>query len=141
MCMRNRNVLKPNFHKCRGCAMLVDSCFRVWRAQNFIALLPVRACKLPRLRRPYRAENGNLRKSGSNFRYGTVFAPKQSLYQKETRGIYTMVKASLSDLTSTETGVMSITQHLQSWKLNSSSFLVLKHACKEDLHDSGNDFI
>ena len=31
----------------------------------------------------YRAENGNLRKSGSTFSYGTVFAPKQCLYQKK----------------------------------------------------------
>ena len=31
----------------------------------------------------YRAENGNLRKSGSTFRYGTVVEPKQCLYQKE----------------------------------------------------------
>ena len=30
------------------------------------------------------AENGNLRKSGSTFRHGTVFVPKQCLYQKET---------------------------------------------------------
>ena len=32
----------------------------------------------------YRAENGNLRKSGSNFRHGTVFTPKKCLYQKES---------------------------------------------------------
>ena len=30
-----------------------------------------------------RAENENLRKSGSTFRHGTVFAPKQCVYQKE----------------------------------------------------------
>ena len=35
----------------------------------------------------YRAENGNLRNSGSTFRHGTVFAPKQSLYQKEASGM------------------------------------------------------
>ena len=35
----------------------------------------------------YRAENGNLRKSGSTFRHGTMFAPKQCLYQKEATGI------------------------------------------------------
>ena len=37
----------------------------------------------------YRAENVNLRKSGSTFRNGTVFAPKQCLYQKEALGIET----------------------------------------------------
>ena len=31
----------------------------------------------------YRAENENLRKSGSTFHHGTVFAPKQCLYPKE----------------------------------------------------------
>ena len=31
----------------------------------------------------YGAENGNLWKSGSTFSHGTVFAPKQCLYQKE----------------------------------------------------------
>ena len=31
----------------------------------------------------YRAENGNLRKSGSIFSNRTVFAPKQCLYKKE----------------------------------------------------------
>ena len=31
----------------------------------------------------YRAENGDLRKCGSTFRHGTVFAPKQCSYQKE----------------------------------------------------------
>ena len=31
----------------------------------------------------YRAENGNLRKSGSTFSYGTMFAPEQCLYQQE----------------------------------------------------------
>ena len=34
----------------------------------------------------YRAENGNLRKSRSSFSYGTMFAPKQSSYQKEATG-------------------------------------------------------
>ena len=35
----------------------------------------------------YRAENGNLWKSGSTFRHGTVFPPKQCLYQKEATGM------------------------------------------------------
>ena len=35
----------------------------------------------------YRAENGNLRKSGSIFCHGAVFAPKQCLYQKEATGM------------------------------------------------------
>ena len=35
----------------------------------------------------YRTENGNLRKSGSTFCHGTVFPPKQHLYQKEARGV------------------------------------------------------
>ena len=35
----------------------------------------------------YRAEKGNLRKSGSTFYHDTVFAPKQCLYQKEATGM------------------------------------------------------
>ena len=35
----------------------------------------------------YRAENGNLRKSGSTFRHGTVFAPNLYLYQNEATGM------------------------------------------------------
>ena len=35
----------------------------------------------------YRAKNGNLRKSGSTFFHGTVFAPKQCLYQKQATGM------------------------------------------------------
>ena len=36
----------------------------------------------------YRAEKGNLRKSESNFCHGTLFAPKQCLYEKEATGEY-----------------------------------------------------
>ena len=35
----------------------------------------------------YRAENGNLWKSGSTFRHGSVFAPKQCLNQMEATGM------------------------------------------------------
>ena len=35
----------------------------------------------------YRAENENLRKSGSTFSHCTVFSPKQCLYQKEAIGM------------------------------------------------------
>ena len=32
---------------------------------------------------PYSADNGNLRKFGATYRNATMFAPKQSSYQKE----------------------------------------------------------
>ena len=35
----------------------------------------------------YRADIANLRKLGATFRHGTVLAPKQSLYKKETTGM------------------------------------------------------
>ena len=35
----------------------------------------------------YRAENGNLRKLGRIYRHGTVFAPRQYVYQKGARGM------------------------------------------------------
>ena len=34
----------------------------------------------------YRPENGNLRKLGWTYRHGTVFAPREYLYQKEATG-------------------------------------------------------
>ena len=46
--------------------------------------LPVRSCKLPPSHvQQYMADNRNLRKPGSSFTHGTVFAPKHCLYQKE----------------------------------------------------------
>ena len=37
--------------------------------------------------RRYRVDNGNFRKLGSTYRHGTVFAPKEYLYQNEATGI------------------------------------------------------
>ena len=45
--------------------------------------------------KPVYARERKLRKSGSTFRYGTVFAPKQSLYQKEVTGIESLKMYSL----------------------------------------------
>ena len=67
---------------------------QVWRVQKCIPLVGAktaltcvgRQVTLSHLSQ-YRAENGILRKYGSNFRHGTVFAPKQSLYQKEAPGM------------------------------------------------------
>ena len=36
---------------------------------------------------PTRADNGNLRKFGATFRHGTMFAPKESSYEKEATGM------------------------------------------------------
>ena len=36
---------------------------------------------------PYKADSGNLQKFGATFRYGTVFAPKQCLYEKSATGV------------------------------------------------------
>ena len=36
---------------------------------------------------PYRANNANLGNFGASYRHGTMFAPKQSLYQKEALGV------------------------------------------------------
>ena len=46
-----------------------------------------RTAKTPSQVSQYRTENGNLRNSGSTFSHGTVFAPKQCLYQKEATGM------------------------------------------------------
>ena len=67
---------------------------QVWRVQNWIPLVcgkptltSVRRHTTPSHVSQYKADNGNLRKSGSTFRHGTVFAPKQHLYQKEATGM------------------------------------------------------
>ena len=67
---------------------------RVWRAQMCIS--PVGA-KSPLTcvgrqstvcqGRQYRVGNGNLRKLGWTYRYGTVFAPRQYLHEKEATGM------------------------------------------------------
>ena len=66
---------------------------RGWRAQKCNPLVggkpPLTSAGLqttPVHRAQYRADNGNLCKFGSTYRHGTVFAPKQCLYQKESKG-------------------------------------------------------
>ena len=46
---------------------------------------PTCVCResIPSQESRYRAENGNLRKLGWTYPHGTVFAPRQCLYQKE----------------------------------------------------------
>ena len=67
---------------------------RVWRDLKCIPLVgaktPLSCAALqttPSQGRRYRAENGNLRKLGRIYRRGTVFAPRQYLYEKGTIGM------------------------------------------------------
>ena len=67
---------------------------QVWRVQKCIPLVGAKTAltctgrqTTPSHVNQYRAENGNFRKSGSTFRRGTVFAPKQCLDQKEAKGM------------------------------------------------------
>ena len=49
---------------------------------------PLRGFKIIRIHvSPYRANNANFRNFEASFRHGTVFAPKQYLYQKEGLGM------------------------------------------------------
>ena len=64
---------------------------RVWTVQKCSPLVGVKTSltcaglqMTPSHVSVYSAENGNLRKSGSTFCHGTVVAPKQCLYQKES---------------------------------------------------------
>ena len=73
----------------RVCTML-----QVWRVQNRIRLVSTKTAltcagrqTTPSHVSHYTAEKGNLRKSGSIFRHGTVFAPKHCIYQKEAIGM------------------------------------------------------
>ena len=76
---------------------------RVWTDQKCIALI---GAKTPRTcaghqtttfqGSRYRAENGNKQKFGWTYRHGTVFAPRQYLYQKEATGMERLEMYSLS---------------------------------------------
>ena len=66
----------------------------VWTAQKCFPLVGVYTpptCTglqtTPTHRGQYRAENGNLRKMGWTYCHGTMFAPRQCLYQKKARGM------------------------------------------------------
>ena len=65
-----------------------------WRVQKCIPLVGAKTpltCAgrqtTPSQGRRHKAENGNLRKFGRIYRVGTVFAPRQYLYQKGGRGM------------------------------------------------------
>ena len=67
---------------------------QIWRVQKCISLLGAKSALTCAGRQTTRshvrqngAENGNFRKSGSTFRHGIVFAPKQCLYEKEAIGM------------------------------------------------------
>ena len=67
---------------------------RVWRVEKCISLVGAKTSltcgglqTTPSQVIQYRAENGNLRKTGSNFCHSTVFTPKQCLYQKKATGM------------------------------------------------------
>ena len=67
---------------------------RVWRVQKCIPLVGAKTSltsaglqtTLSQVGQ-YMFQNGNLRKSGSTICHGTVYAPKQCLYQKEATGM------------------------------------------------------
>ena len=66
----------------------------MWRVKKNVILSSVQKTSLtceglqttPSKVSHYKAENRNLQNSGSTFSHGNVFAPKQSLYQKEATG-------------------------------------------------------
>ena len=67
---------------------------RVWRDQKCICLVGAGIAltcagrqTTPSERGQHRAENGNLRKLGWTYCHGTMFAPRQCLYQKEATGV------------------------------------------------------
>ena len=67
---------------------------RVWRDQKCIPIVgskTILTCagrqNTPSRGRQYRAQNGNLRKLGGTYHHGTVFPPRQYLYQKEATGM------------------------------------------------------
>ena len=81
----------PCFHQRN---VYIERKLGVWRALKCIALVGGQTAftfaglqTTPSHVSQYRAQNGNLRKSGSTCRHGSIFAPKQCLYQKEATGM------------------------------------------------------
>ena len=66
----------------------------------------------------YRAENENLRKFGSTFSHGTVFTPKQCLYQKEATGIENqkMYSTSCANTSLTCVGLQTTSSHVSQYR-------------------------
>ena len=105
---------------------------QVWRTQKCIPLIganPALTC--PGLQtttshvNQYRAENGNLRKSGSTFRHGTVFAPKQCLYQKKATGMETPKMHSSSRCKNrTCAGLQTIPSHLSQYRAENGNLRI-----------------
>ena len=84
-------AMVPCLHQGKIC---IKRKITVWRDQKCIRLaskkIPLTCAgrqTTPSQRRRYSSENGNLRKFGLNYRHGTVFTPKQYLYQKEATGM------------------------------------------------------
>ena len=81
----------PCFHQSN---VYIKRKLRVWTVQKCICLVGAKAsltCAGLQMNTShasqYRAENGNLLKSGSIICHGTVFPPKQCLYQKQATGM------------------------------------------------------
>ena len=90
-CTFHHGTVVPCLHQNN---LYIKRTLRVWRVQKYIPLVgskTVLTCAglqtTPSHMRQYWAANENLRKFGSTFRNGTMFAPKQCLYQKEAAGI------------------------------------------------------
>ena len=86
-------AMVPSLHQS---SVYVKRKLRVWRVQKFIPLVgTTTAPTCAGLQtntshvRQYGAENGNLCKFGSTFHHGTMFAPKQCIYQTEATGMMT----------------------------------------------------
>ena len=85
------DAMVPCFHQ--G-SIYMKRKIRVWKDQKCICLVDAKTSLTCAGRQTttfqgtrHRAENANLRKLGWTYRLGTVFAPRQYLYQKEATGI------------------------------------------------------
>ena len=84
-------ALVPCFHEA---TIYTKRKLRVWRDQKCIplvgAITPLTCAgrqNTPSRLMRYRAKSGKLRKLWGTYHYGTVFAPRQYLYQKEAMGM------------------------------------------------------
>ena len=83
-------LMVPRLHQCNG---YIKRKLRAWRVQKCIVLVGADTVlitawpKSTSFHGAYRAQNGNMRNFGPTNPYGTAFALKQWLYQKEATGM------------------------------------------------------
>ena len=126
----NGNLRKSGSTFCHGTVFAPKQLYnikkvRIWRVQKCIPLVGAKTSltcaglqTTPSHVSQYRTENGNFRKSGSTFCHGTMFAPKQCLFQKEATGMESpkMYSSRQCKTSLTSAGLQTIPSHVRQFR-------------------------